>query len=334
MKTVTNIQNIIKRYEDNAENVKKIISGFDFTTACRILAPLQPIFAYRALKTVGANPVNNLQVYERLAASLSKMSNIFFGESFQKSLENLEDAVEFSKTVAGNETFVKTWVPSRDTISICESVLNPSRDICFVGQEFFNQTINDYLSECFGRWLPNATENEVREMIQKGYVTEKLLDSYVQRGFATISELSAVYAALGVETPDTFVYTDLKIKGTTYNTNKDGSSRQEHLARIAQSNGQAEITLKGYTYTPKNGQPEPAVAVMCNGVDIGNIGADVVKQIYAVVKDPSFKVTSYQTTGGYNSSASYGLKISFEVTGHKITQQEETTEESFNPLNI
>ena len=334
MKSVIDIQNKITTYENNAEAVRRFLATFDYTTIDTILAPLKPVFNYGVFKELRSNPVDSLASYEKLAQRLNKMSALFFGEQCQNNLEALENNVEFCKSVKGYEYLINGWTPSNASLTVADSILNVAREICVIGKDRFAAFVNNYLTEVFARWLPNATAEEARVLVNKNYINEQTLNTYIDLGYVKPNDISGLFTELGVNAPETVSYTDLKIKGCTYNTST-GESRQSLLASLKVTDS-AVVTLKPYTYTPQNGEPEPAVAVMWDGKDVGTLDKGVVQQLFEKYESPKFDVKGFEVIGGYNSSASFGMKISFDVTG-KMKEENANANNvatEYNPLNV
>ena len=109
---------------------------------------------------------------------------------------------------------------------------------------------------------------------------------------------------------------ELKLKGVTF-PNEDGSSRQENielLKKYAEENEGAVIPLVAqlYTYTPEIGAPEPAIKILWNDKEIGNIAKDVVEEIIEKYENPQFTV-ELKTVAGGDEKINFGCIVNFHI---------------------
>lgn len=112
----------------------------------------------------------------------------------------------------------------------------------------------------------------------------------------------------------------LKLKGVTF-PNADGSSRQDNLNELIKYKEEHKdeiITLSAekYIYTPEIGDNEPAIRILWNGKEIGNIAKDVVQDIEERFVNPHFSVTLKEVTGG-DKGLNYGCMVDFNITYSK-----------------
>jgi len=98
-----------------------------------------------------------------------------------------------------------------------------------------------------------------------------------------------------------------KVAGVTFR-NEDGSSRQKILADICP--GEA-VVFEHFTY-----QGAPAYSVSCCGRQIGNLPADLARDLYELPDDYTFVGEVHQITGGYDGLA-YGCNLLLTLYRHK-----------------
>lgn len=98
-----------------------------------------------------------------------------------------------------------------------------------------------------------------------------------------------------------------KVAGVTFR-NEDGSSRQKILADICP--GEA-VAFEHFTY-----QGAPAYSVSCCGRQIGNLPADLARDLYELPDDYTFVGEVHQITGGYDGLA-YGCNLLLTLYRHK-----------------
>lgn len=106
----------------------------------------------------------------------------------------------------------------------------------------------------------------------------------------------------------------LQLVGVTYR-NDDGMNRQDLLASLStkiKAGENPELKAEGYLYTPKVGDPEPAIKITYNDVIIGHIAADVVKDIESNYKTPQYKAEILEITGG-KDGLSYGCDVMLSI---------------------
>lgn len=107
-------------------------------------------------------------------------------------------------------------------------------------------------------------------------------------------------AATQTQTVSDPTATHSKVRGTTYQCQKDSSiNRQDVVAKLKPDE---KLTVKRYEY---NG--EPAIMLLnSNGLDIGNFSADMAKKLY----NKEFDVFVSEITGG--NGKSYGCNITIK----------------------
>lgn len=98
-----------------------------------------------------------------------------------------------------------------------------------------------------------------------------------------------------------------KVVGVTFR-NKDGSSRQENLSYCV-SGGTVEFEY--FTY-----QGAPAYAVYCGGLQIGNLPADLARDLYELPDTYTFIGDIDEVTGG-DDGLNYGCNLSIELYRQK-----------------
>lgn len=100
-----------------------------------------------------------------------------------------------------------------------------------------------------------------------------------------------------------------KLVGVTFKTRETDEPRQEVLERVKESieaGVPPVFIIEEYEW--KN---EPALALVETIDDLGNIKADIVKDIYERFNAPQFNVLNVEITGG--GEKNYGCNIEFEV---------------------
>lgn len=107
-------------------------------------------------------------------------------------------------------------------------------------------------------------------------------------------------AATQTQTVSDPTATHSKVRGTTYQCQKDSSiNRQDVVAKLKPDE---KLTVKRYEY---NG--EPAIMLLnSNGLDVGNFSADMAKKLY----NKEFDVFVSEITGG--NGKSYGCNITIK----------------------
>lgn len=103
-----------------------------------------------------------------------------------------------------------------------------------------------------------------------------------------------------------------KLVGVTFD-NEDGQNRQEILAGMT---GAEEVTVEQYTY-----EGQPAACVKWNNNVLGNLSADLAKDLKAKYPNARYTAEILEITGGGNG-CSYGCNIELTITEeHKEKQQ-------------
>lgn len=118
---------------------------------------------------------------------------------------------------------------------------------------------------------------------------------------------------------------DIKLKGVTF-PNADGSSRQENLKALdnyvkAHAGEVVSLTAERYIYTPPIGAPEPACRIIWNGREIGNLPADVAKDLHERYENANTSAVLDKIIGG-GEGMSYGCNIKLSVGASKDKQVE------------
>lgn len=98
-----------------------------------------------------------------------------------------------------------------------------------------------------------------------------------------------------------------KVVGVTFR-NKDGSSRQENLSYCVSG---GTIEFEHFTY-----QGAPAYAVYCGGLQIGNLPADLARDLYELPDTYTFIGDIDEVTGG-DDGLNYGCNLSIELYRQK-----------------
>ena len=110
-----------------------------------------------------------------------------------------------------------------------------------------------------------------------------------------------------------------KVVGVTYN-NDDGSDRQNYIKQDCQVND--ELELIPYFY-----KGSPAIEVLSKfGNQIGNIKADLAKDIYDDVLNENVKCKITEVTGGVQSAPTHGVNIILLFTEDEVAEKQETIE--------
>lgn len=107
-------------------------------------------------------------------------------------------------------------------------------------------------------------------------------------------------AATQTQTVSNPTATHSKVRGVTYQCQKDSSiNRQDVVAKLKENE---KLTVERYEY---NG--EPAIMLLnSNGIDVGNFSADMAKKLY----NKEFDVFVSEITGG--NGKSYGCNITIK----------------------
>ena len=101
-----------------------------------------------------------------------------------------------------------------------------------------------------------------------------------------------------------------KLVGVTFNSNLTETPRQELLDTLSfdvEKGLTTELEIEEYEY-----KDEPALAVNYLSEDIGNIKADIVKDIYNRYNCPEFEIVDFEVTGGGDKN--YGVNIKLKVS--------------------
>lgn len=98
-----------------------------------------------------------------------------------------------------------------------------------------------------------------------------------------------------------------KVAGVTFRNN-DGSSRQENLSYCISG---GDVTFEHYTY-----KGEPAYAVYCGGLQIGNLPADIARDLYDLPDTYTFFGEISEVTGG-EDGLKYGCNLQIELYREK-----------------
>ncbi len=98
-----------------------------------------------------------------------------------------------------------------------------------------------------------------------------------------------------------------KVAGVTYR-NSDGSSRQEHLSYCF---GGESVEFEHFTY-----QGAPAYSVHCGGLQIGNLPADLARDLYELGDNYTFVGEIDEVTGG-DDDLKYGCNLRIELYRQK-----------------
>lgn len=117
----------------------------------------------------------------------------------------------------------------------------------------------------------------------------------------------------------------VKLKGVTFDS-KDGVPRQkllEELKNFLEANPKETVNLEveHYIYTPEIGDPEPAIRVLWEGKDIGNLGKDVVKELETKYQSPSCTIALNELTGG--GKVSYGCEATLTIYAPNLVKEED-----------
>ncbi len=100
-----------------------------------------------------------------------------------------------------------------------------------------------------------------------------------------------------------------KLAGVTFD-NEDGENRQDILSQM---DGSEDITVEKYTY---NG--EPAAYVKCGGKVLGNLSAELAKDLFRKYPNATYEAQILDITGGGGNT--YGCNIELDI--YENTPQE------------
>jgi len=336
---VLEIKNALETYNLKANQFRATFRDFDFQNYFKTYAQLQNVLAYHLQKQespLAVPEMNTFKAYNQFNSYLNNLMLACYGDKFH--IEALSEFVDAYKAIPdAYRPMIDGWQPSRAQLDLCDKVLSNAEYLLVFGKENMQAYIAEYLDASLAKSLVNMNEADIQGMIGYGVITEEKIQQFAQDNLLPdTSKLSKIYEALGLELPQTVSKTDIKTKGTTFNT-KNGVSRQELLIELNESQDNEHLTMMPYIFK-KEGQPDvPAVAIMWNGEDIANLPQPIVDSIYEQMSDPQFTLTNYEIIGGYSPNSSYGLKVSFDVTGRpkeKEVEQSQVVAAVINPMNI
>ena len=112
--------------------------------------------------------------------------------------------------------------------------------------------------------------------------------------------------------PTPYTHIHIRAAGVTYR-NDDGTDRQQLLRKIKfgdapfEDNAHLDVQLQSYRY-----EGQPAIRVMVNGYQIGNVPKDQVAEVQQALQQPGAAITAFDVKGGgtvNGEKLSYGALI-------------------------
>lgn len=164
---------------------------------------------------------------------------------------------------------------------------------------------------------------DLKWMAKAGIIKNEDIDhiSLIEKTNAYQDKIKELCEHFHREIPPEQSYT-IKLKGVSF-PNKDGSSRQEILKELHEYmkvNPSPQLTTRTYIYTPEIGSPEPALAILYNGHEIGNVGKDIIAEIDAKFNHPQYTAELVDVYGGENNKC-FGCKIKLGVIAPELTKE-------------
>lgn len=340
---VLQIKNAIDTYNLKAQVYQSLFREFDFQGFFKMAAQMNSLLSYQLQKKENPLAVPEVRSFSAFTTFQNFLSNHVMGcYSDRYRLQELSDFMEAYEAVPERyRSILVGWKPEKEQVMLCHKVLADGEYFMVYGKENMYSCMEEYLDTVLAKSLPNMKADDIRGFVGLGYLTEDRLEGFRQRGILPGAEkLTGVYEALGLEPPKVLIKTGIKAVGTTFRT-KSGASRQELLIELNSSQEKEQLTLEPYLFR-KEGHPDTqAISVQWKGEDIANLSQATVDDIYGQLADPQFRLVDYEVIGGYSSTSSYGIKLSFEAKGMPHREESKSDTESYqravtqaNPMNI
>lgn len=334
------IKNAIDTYNLKSQSFRKTFEAFDFRGFLKTSAQMMDLYTYQLLEKYnsGAVPeVKNMKNYDSLGAFYSSHLSNCFSDHYQTT--GLEELVSIFESIPEQyHDLLVGWKPNKSELNLIHKTIEDQTFFYIQTKERFTKYKNQFMEAVLAKSLPNLGEEDIRGLIGSDVLTEDKLKDFIKKGLLSeTANLSNVYEALGLEQPIVIEKNAIKAVGTTYRT-QSGESRQELLAKLNGNTEEESLSLVPYIFK-KDGQPDAnAVAIYWNNEDIANLSQSTVDAICEQIENPRFELTNYEIVGGYSANASYGIKVSFRVTGIPRNKEEEANMNQSlivgNPMNI
>lgn len=333
------VANAIETYNMKAQSFQTLFREFDFQGFLKMSAQMNVIYSYHILAKYNPLAVPEaaaLSNYNALCQFYTSHLSACFSERFPT--DKLSELLDLYESIPEQYRELLTgWQPEQQEIALCRKIIEENTFFRTYGKERFIKYQAEFMDAVLAKSLPNMSAEDVRGLVGMHLLDEERVKGFLAKGLLSdTTPMPLVYEALGIEQPVSLTKEAVKTVGVTYRT-KSGESRQALLADLNTLDPQ-QLRLVPYLYQ-KQGQPDTnAVAVYWGDEDIANLSQTTVDAIFGQIEDPQFTVTGYEVTGGYSANASYGVKVSFKVSGMPKKEAPEADKNQSivvsNPMNI
>lgn len=176
-----------------------------------------------------------------------------------------------------------------------------------------------YVESC----IDSLSISGLQKLVQAKIITKNDIMVVRASGSAEYKEkMNALREAFGMEHLF-YEKHNIKVVGTSFN-NEDGSSRQEILGRMKDSEN-VELTTKKGIFVKAPGVEKKSVAIKWDKQTIGYVPQGTVDEMYSKYDNPEFESEFKEVTGG--GDISYGCNVELGIVAKEFAKEEPSKEE-------
>lgn len=163
-------------------------------------------------------------------------------------------------------------------------------------------------------------KDDIQRLVSKKMITGKDID-HISLSENKQYEENLQYLCMLTDHKDIIKKTyETRLKGVMFQ-NPDGTQRQDILKELQMAVNNKEpinLTVRRYTYTPPQGQPEPAIGIDWKGKCIGNLPLVTTQEIVEKYDNCRFRAEFEQVIGGGDKN--FGCVIKFHALASKVNR--------------
>lgn len=294
------LANRIEIYSEAPENKKP---AFRFDSIQEALATYRDIIQYKS----NLNSLLNTSSLILEADKLTDKINTYV---------RLSDYLNDSLLIKKQYNITKLAKECIDTLPKCKDSIT---------KELINSLVKDMVNQ--------FDEKYIKILLDKKIINEKNYNylSKIDGSEKFKKNISFISNYLGLSEKLLFSQ-EFRLKGVTYK-NEDGTDRQTILKELqekAATNPDIKLQLQPFVYTPKLGNPEPAVAVLWEGKELGYLPKEISNQLHNEYKDNSSEIQFMKVLGGSSKEEQerdikYGICVKLSI--YEITKESNKTNE-------
>lgn len=279
----------------------------------------KPEFKYTSIQDALVTYRDMVQYKKNLNALLDAASLILEADKIVDKINTyvkLSDYLNDSLLIKKHDNLTKIAKECIDTLPKCQDSITT---------ELRYALLKDMLNQ--------FKEDQILILLDKKIITPKDYNHFAKLNYSENfkNNLTFICKHFGLSEKLLFAQ-EFRLKGVSY-LNEDGTNRQDilkNLKEVSEKDSTVSLQLRPFIYRPPLGSPEPAVAVLWEGKELGYLPKEISAQLHNEYKDNTSDVEFVKVLGGEKNDTTgktmnYGLCIKLSI--YEIEQEKEHNEQ-------